>query len=102
MNDEERPTERVAADSDELLSEVRELRTQEERKRHALVSSHEFHTLADDVERRARRIWQTAADERRAGNRAKPDRPTTTEEVASSGDGARPLDGGKQGKARGA
>ncbi len=97
MNEDGSAEQHLAADSDGLLSELRGLREQEERKRRTTISSPEFHELADDVERRARQIWRTAADERATGNEARPASPTTTDEVDAAlrrGDGAgRELEG---------
>ena len=60
MTEEQR---RVRDDSDELLTAVDELRQLEQSKRGEAMSTPPFHALADEVEHKARRIFEIAAQE---------------------------------------
>ena len=72
---------RLLADSDAIIGEVDRLKNLEETKREYPVSSPEFHYLADEIERRSRRVFRIAADERAAGNVTKPRKQITTNEI---------------------
>ncbi len=65
--------------SDELLTEVNELKELEAVKRQHEVSSPEFQDLADRITEKSREIFRLADDERQTGNGVDPARPTMTD-----------------------
>ena len=67
MTDEER---RVRSDSDELLAAIDDMRQTEKVKRGEDISTPEFHRLADDVEGKARKVWEISSRENRDGDAA--------------------------------
>jgi hypothetical protein len=69
VTDEER---RVRSDSDDLLAAVDEMRRTEREKRGEEMSSPPFHRLADEVEGKARRVWEIARQENRDGEQVQP------------------------------
>ncbi len=71
----------LADSSDRLLSELRELRNAEERKRRTTISTPEFHRLARDVEERALRVWSAASEERAESAELRTQPGVTTEDA---------------------
>ena len=62
MQDDKRVA-RLRVDSDELLRSLDEMKQLEEQKRGEIVSTDEFHRLADDIERQARHVHELAVGE---------------------------------------
>jgi hypothetical protein len=79
------PERLLARHSDRLLEAVDRVRTLEVEKRTEVVSTPEFHRLADAVERESRRVFSLAEEEEELGDR--PDAGGfTIDEVAESRD----------------
>src|SRR3954469_3603592 len=76
MTDEERE---VRTDSDELLGALNSMKAAEDRKRREEISTPSFHQLADEVEARAKVVWETAARERMDGERTQTTNVTISE-----------------------
>jgi hypothetical protein len=60
---------RLRSESDQLLEALDDMRRAERAKRTEDISTPEFHRLADDVEVKARHVWEVAARENEDGNR---------------------------------
>jgi hypothetical protein len=65
MTDEQR---QVRSDSDELLDALNSMKAAEVEKRGEQMSTPPFHELADEVEARAKRVWELAAQENDDGD----------------------------------
>lgn len=63
-----RPKDEVSDLSSVLLSEAQAVQDLERQKRGVPISTPEFHRLAEAIERRARRVFEIAATEERAGD----------------------------------
>ena len=74
----------LADRSDELLNELRYLKTTEELKRQQPISSPPFHALADEVEASSRRIF-TIAQQQDALGEASPTGEVTIEDLSETG-----------------
>ena len=70
---------RLRHDSDELLTEVAELKKLDAAKRQHEIASPEFHDLEDRIAEKSRQIFRLADDERQTGNAPDPATPTTTD-----------------------
>ena len=76
---------KVRDDSDELLRALEEMKRTEKAKRGEDISTPRFHELAEEVEDRARHVFELAAEETVDGNRA-PTTDVSTDEVRPSKD----------------
>jgi hypothetical protein len=71
----------IRADSDALLSAVRELQELEAEKRGQEISSPEFHATAREITERARDVFRLAAEEEKHGAETGDPQDGTTEDV---------------------
>jgi hypothetical protein len=73
-------TTRIRDDSDHLLEALQDLKHAEAEKRTADISTPKFHDLAEEVEQKAKDLFELAHDAKRAGNRTRT-RDRSTNEV---------------------
>jgi hypothetical protein len=81
LDNDEIGARKVRADSDELLSAVRELQELEAEKRGQEISSPEFHATAREITERAREVFRRAAQEEKHGAETGDPQQRTTEDV---------------------